>query len=107
MRLFFLALCLWIGVSTTVSMPTHASSLSPEQRREARHRGDIKPLRWVLRQIHHQYPGRVLDVDLDRHHHQYIYKIRLLQQGGYVLKLYVDARTAEVLKVKSRKAQRK
>lgn len=81
--------------------------LSPQQIREARQAGEVKSLRWVLTQIQPQYPGRILDVKLSKRKKQprYIYKIKLLQQDGHIITLYVDANTAEVLRVRSRQRQ--
>ena len=81
--------------------------LSPQQIREARQAREVKSLRWVLTQIQPQYPGRILDVKLSKQKKQprYIYKIRLLQQDGHIITLYVDANTAEVLRVRSRQRQ--
>jgi uncharacterized membrane protein YkoI len=40
----------------------------------------------------------VLELELERDDGRWIYEIKLLQPGGQVLKLEVDARTAAVLK---------
>lgn len=104
LRLLFSAL-VWASV---ISLPAHAQpSLSPEQMREARHKGEIKPLRWVLKQIQSQYPGRILDVELEQKHGLYIYKIKILQHDGHMSKLYVDANSAEILRVKSRQRHKR
>lgn len=104
LRLFCSAL-IWVSV---VSLPVQAQpSLSHEQIRQARHKGEIKSLRWVLEQIQPQYPGRIIDVDLEHKHGLYIYKIKILQRGGYINKLYIDANTAEILKVKGRQRHKR
>lgn len=104
----FSSLLFVIFLGMAVGLPVQAScSLTREQIREARHNDEIKPLRWILRQIHEQYPGRVLDADLVQKHGQYMYKIRILQAEGYITKLTVDANTAQVLHEKSRQSHRR
>lgn len=101
-------LSLFCAVGIALTMPINASpSLTPEQIREARHNGSIRPLKWVLHQIQSDYPGRVLDADLKQEHGLYLYKITLLQHEGHITKLTVDANTAEVLQVKTRKIRKR
>lgn len=111
-------LILWLALAAGGLNPAQASSddLSPQQIRAARQQGEIKPLRWVLKHIQAEYPGRVLDVELSKkknkdkyqtkdkkpNEYVYIYKIKLLQNDGYITKLYIDASNAEVLRVKTR-----
>lgn len=111
-------LILWFALAAGVLSPVQASSddLSPQQIRHARQQGEIKPLRWVLKQIQAEYPGRILDVELSKRKNKdkyqvkdkkpneylYIYKIKLLQNDGYITKLYIDASNAAVLRVKTR-----
>lgn len=111
-----LCLVLWLALTASILTPAQASSdLSPQQIRAARQQGEIKPLRWVLKQIQAEYPGRVLDVELSKSKNKdkspnqdlYIYKIKLLQHDGYITKLYIDARNAKVLRVKTRHKKRK
>src|SRR5699024_12253730 len=48
------------------------------------------------------FRSRLLDAELNRKNGRYIYRIKLLQPGGYVSRLLVDAYTAEILKARSR-----
>lgn len=82
-------------------------TLSYEQIREAREKGEIRSLRWVMQQIQAAYPGRLLDAELRHKKGRYIYRIKLLQPGGYVSKLVVDAYTAEILKSRSRPIEKR
>lgn len=110
---FFAAvwLSLLLGSVSTVQA---SSGLSHSQIREAHQAGEIKSLRWVLAQIKQDYPGHVLDAELakrksknKKYNPRYIYKIKLLADDGHIMKLYVDANTAEVLRVKSRDKKRR
>lgn len=100
--LLFLAFCFSHG-----SLALAGSTLSYEQIREAREKGEIRSLRWVTHQIQAVYPGRLLDAALSQKNGRYIYRIKLLQPGGYVSKLVVDAYTAEVLRSRSRPIDKK
>jgi uncharacterized membrane protein YkoI len=44
----------------------------------------------------------VLEVELERKNGRWLYEIKLLRQGGGLLKLELDARSGEVLRQKSR-----
>lgn len=106
---FFVVLFLTFGVGSGSNVQA-SSGLSHQQIREARQAGDIKSLRWVVEQVKLQYPGRILDAELSKNKCNkcnenssvYIYKIKLLQDDGHIIKLYVHASTAEVLRAKGR-----
>ncbi len=51
----------------------------------------IKPLEMILNQYSEQYPGQVLEVELETEHGQFVYEIELLDQHGLVWKLKIDA----------------
>lgn len=105
-RCFVVSVSLFLSVLVSYPAQTY-TRLNHEELREARHQGHVRSLRWVIRQIAPHYPGRILDVDLFLHDDRYIYVIRLLQDEGYVTKLAVDAYTAEVLQVRSRKKEKR
>ncbi len=77
-------------------------------------RAGILPLVDVLARIAETYRGHVLKVELENEDGDAhgtagsppVYEIKLLTPSGDVLKLYVDARTAEVLNVKGRQRGR-
>ena len=72
--------------------------------RQAVEAGQILPLRTILERIEPGYPGQVIDVELERDHDstQWVYKIKLLQRGGALIRLKVDARDGSVLGHKGR-----
>lgn len=89
-------------------VPIHAETpLSVEQMREARQRGEVRSLRWVLHQLQPMYPGRLLDVELVHKKGRYLYRIKLIQADGYISRLVVDAYTAEVLRARSRPLEKR
>jgi uncharacterized membrane protein YkoI len=68
-----------------------------ERAREAVVAGQILPLRTVLERLEREHTGRVLEIELESEDRRWIYEVKLLQPGGQLLKLEVDAGTGEVL----------
>lgn len=68
-----------------------------ETARRAVEAGELLPLSQILAAAHKSYPGRVLEVDLDREKGRYIYEIEVLLQDGRVIELTYDGRTGELL----------
>ena len=73
-----------------------------DRARRALEAGEIMPLSRILDRVERDYPGRVLEVELDRDDERWLYEIKLLQDGGRVLKLKIDARDASLLEPKGR-----
>ena len=61
------------------------------------HRRNLLPLGTVLERLAREHPGQVLKVELESEHGRWIYEVRLLQSGGRLTKLYLDAATGEAL----------
>lgn len=76
-----------------------------ERAREAVRAGEVLPLAELLRRLQPAWPGEVLELELEREDGRWIYEIKLLQPGGQVVKLDVDARTAAVLKQRRKEAR--
>lgn len=86
--------------------PVMASDRADHDRaRAALQAGDILPLATVLQRVAAEYPGQVLAVELERDEGRWMYEIKLLQAGGGLLKLEVDASSARVLKAKARRSE--
>lgn len=84
-----------------------ASDKDHERARQAVQAGQVMPLPAVLERLALTHPGQVLEVELDRERYNerdtWVYEIKLLQTDGQLLKLELDAKTAEVLRSKMRK----
>ena len=65
--------------------------------RQLQEQGDILPLRAILARARENRPGRVLDTRLERERDRYVYAIELVDDGGQVWELKLDASTAELL----------
>lgn len=84
-------------------LPVRADREHDQDRaRAAVQAGQALPLKTVLARLEREAPGQVLDVELEQKDGRWIYEIKLLQPGGRLVKLEVDAATAEVLRRKER-----
>lgn len=73
-----------------------------ERARQAVQSGQILPLPQVLERLGREHPGQVLEVELETDDGRWVYEIKLLQPGGRLIKLKLDAQTAQVLGMRSR-----
>lgn len=87
-----------------------------DRARAAVQAGEVLPLPALLQRLQRTHPGTVLELELElegavderaidgltpgRKPGRWLYEVKLLQADGRLLKLEVDAATAEVLKVK-------
>jgi uncharacterized membrane protein YkoI len=78
-----------------------------DRARHALEAGEILPLRTILENIERDYPGQIMEVELDRETEGLIYEIKLLRNGGELVKLKVDARDGKVLDIKRKEDKSK
>jgi uncharacterized membrane protein YkoI len=87
---------------TGLAQPSAWSSDSRdhERARAAVEAGQVLPLPTLLERLRRTHPGQVLELELERDDGRWIYEVKLLQANGQLLKLEVDAATAQVLEVR-------
>ena len=85
-----------------LNVPAIASDKDHDRAREALKAGQVMPLRTVLESLEREYPGQVLDIEIEEEHGRLIYEVKLLQSDGRLIKLELDAKTATVLSRKDR-----
>ena len=71
-----------------------------ELARQALEQGRVLPLRAVLAKIERDYQGQALKVEFEQDDGRFLYKIRLLQNDGRMVKLKVNAVDGKVLETK-------
>ncbi|MDQ5878315.1 MAG: hypothetical protein QG638_1047 [Pseudomonadota bacterium] len=90
-----LALALGCGTSAAESGHDH------DRARQAVEAGEVLPLRIILERVEREYPGQVIDVELDREQEnsieRWVYRIKVLRTGGALIKLKVDARDGSII----------
>lgn len=65
---------------------------------ELKQSGKIMPLEDVIKQVRRDYPGRIIEIELEDEDGRYIYELELVDENGVVWELDVDAKTGQVLK---------
>jgi uncharacterized membrane protein YkoI len=70
--------------------------------RAAVERGELKPLSVVLQAVRSKLPGEVVGIEIERDQGVWIYEFRVADDKGRLLEVYVDAATAQILKVKEK-----
>jgi uncharacterized membrane protein YkoI len=68
-----------------------------DRARRALESGEILPLRTILERVERDYPGQIMEVELERENARWIYEIKLLRTGGALVKLEIDARDGKLL----------
>ena len=83
--------------------PSYAGDGSDHDRaRQAVEAGDVLPLRTILERVEREYPGQVMDVELDREKGEWVYEVKLLRKGGALMKLKILARDGTILSFKEK-----
>lgn len=99
------ACALW--VAALLAPPAWADGKADHDRaRQAVQAGQVLPLPTVLERLQREVPGQVLEVELEQEGALWIYEIKLITPAGQLTKVKLDARTAEVLRVKAREDRR-
>lgn len=88
-------------VTMLVLAPASVRASGDHDRAEqALHSGQVLPLSQVQESVMRLHPGQVLKVELEKEHGRWLYEFKILQTDGGIVKLEVDAQTAQVLQRK-------
>jgi len=98
-RMGWMFMAVAAALSFSASNPAFADD-DHERARRAVEAGEVLPLGVVLAGIEKTHPGHVLEVELERDDGRWIYEIKLMERGGNVAKLEVDARDGSVLRAR-------
>jgi uncharacterized membrane protein YkoI len=85
-----------------VSSSVLAGDRDHDRAREAVEAGNILPLRTIIEKLDRDYPGQILEVELDREDGQWNYEIKLLRDNGALIKLELDAGDGTLIGIKGR-----
>ena len=97
-----LVLATLLAATGLVCAPAQASG-DHDRARAALAAGEVMPLSAILERVARQYPGNVLEVELERKQTRWIYELKLLQPNGGLMKLEVDARDGTILRQREEK----
>lgn len=98
-----LVLPFWMGTAWTHPHHHKSPPLSAEQARKAYQQGYVLALREVVEQTLKQFPGKLLKAVLTHNKDEWVYTLVILQNGGYITKVWVNAQDGELIDHKSRK----
>jgi hypothetical protein len=84
----------------------HEGEYDHDRARAAVKAGEALPLATVLERVLRNHPGQVLDVELERDDGRWLYEFKLLRADGQLVKLLIDARTAQVLSVRANRSDK-
>lgn len=79
-----------------------AENADHDRARQAVEAGDVLPLRTILDRVEREYPGQVMEVELDREQGKWVYEVKLLRKGGSLMKLKILARDGTILGFKEK-----
>ncbi len=94
------AIAVWLSAVLALPATWAEDRHDHERARAAVQAAQVLPLSVVLERLQRTHPGQVLELELEREDGRWIYEVKLLQAQGQLLKLAIDARTAQVLEVK-------
>jgi uncharacterized membrane protein YkoI len=90
-------------LSLALASPLALADSDQDRARAAVQAGKVLPLKTVLERLERDHPGQVLAIELEQDDDgRWVYEIKLLQPGGRLVKLELDAASAELLKRKER-----
>lgn len=91
------------GALAAPAGPSWADDDSDHERaRRALEAGEVMPLRAMLERVEQDYPGEVIEVELDREDGAWVYELKLIRPGGDVLELELDARDGALMRIRGR-----
>ena len=89
-------------LAMVLASPPALADSEQDRARAAVQAGKVLPLKTLLERLEREHPGQVLEVELEQDDGRWIYEIKLLQAGGRLVKLELDAASGAVLQRKER-----
>lgn len=66
--------------------------------------GIILPLETILQNVRQKFPGRVLEVELEKKAgHKIVYEVEILRNDGVIQEVYINATTGDLLYTNGKK----
>lgn len=84
-------------ISTLAVVPAGAGEDDHDRARRAVQAGEALPLRTILDKAAAQFPGELIEAELEEEHGRLIYEIKLVTPEGRVRKLLYDARDGTLI----------
>ena len=75
----------------------HAEEADHDIAKHLRDSGEIVSLDKLIADVHTRHAGRILEVELQQKHDQYVYEFEMVDDDGLVNEYFYDAKTGELL----------
>ncbi|MBC7952524.1 MAG: PepSY domain-containing protein [Rhodospirillaceae bacterium] len=98
---FYLALAVLLALSTTAHAGDH------DRARRAVQSGQVLPLKTILDKAMAEFPGDLIEAELEDEHGALVYEIKLISPEGNVIKLLYDAKDGHLLSAKGRGVEKR
>lgn len=89
--------CVYCVAGVLLAAPVRADE-DHDRVRGAVERGEVLPLAEILARVHPPLGGEVVGVSVEREDGRWVYEFRVIEPGGRLVEVEVDAATARVLK---------
>ena len=88
-----------VMITIMIIGPVHYASADDDHidARQLREAGQILPLEAILKHARKLYPGKVLEVKLERENNRIVYEVEILTTSGIVKEIYIDAESGKIL----------
>lgn len=89
-----------VSATPALSQSQWGNSFTADEARDARNKGDVKPLREIFRQLKRQHGGYQVDANLFNREGGQVYVIDWVTEKGRRMEFTVDAKTGRILSSK-------
>lgn len=87
----------FIGVAGVLFATASHADEDHDRVRAAVERGEVLPLTEILARIHPSLGGEVVGLSVEREDGRWVYEFKVIEPGGRLVEVEVDAATAQVL----------
>lgn len=93
-----------IAAAAFAAGPAHADNRGEREDalRRAVETGEIRPLADIIADVRAKLPGDIVGVKVEHEEARWTYEFRVADRQGRLFEVYVDAKTAEILRVKEK-----
>ena len=86
-------------VALMILSPIHVAKADDDyiEARRLLDSGEILPLEIILKNVRQIFPGKVLEIELEKEDKQIVYEIEILGDDGVIKEIYINAKTGKLL----------
>lgn len=97
----FLAVIVLVTAQSSMAAyngPLLLAELNADQVHRLKEAGDIMSLETLLQRVRRDYPGRVIEIEIEKDNGRYVYELEIVDNEGIVWEIELNARTSELIK---------